>query len=70
MGKPGRPKSDRPVRDQVVSVRLTLAEYHQLNRLAVRRGLSVGELLRAVALAESPAPAEKTALCKPSDGVT
>jgi len=50
MTKVGRPKSVEP-RELVVSVRFTVVEYQHLLLLATRRGLSVGEYLRALGLA-------------------
>lgn len=50
MARPGRPKADNP-RDLVVTLRLTQAEYRALQARALRRGQSVGEYVRAVALA-------------------
>jgi hypothetical protein len=55
MAKAGRPKSGKPVRDMVVSVRLTRAEYRSLQGLAMKQGRPLGELLRALALAGMPA---------------
>jgi hypothetical protein len=53
MPKPGRPKSDQP-REMVVSLRLTLAEYRYIQVLAMRRGVSIGDLVRLLALADMP----------------
>jgi DNA-binding MarR family transcriptional regulator len=49
----GRPKSEEP-REMVVALRLTLAEYRYLQALAMKRGRSVGELTRVLALAGMP----------------
>ena len=54
MARAGRPKAAEP-REMVVSVRLTLAEYRALQALAMKQGRSVGEQLRALALAGLPA---------------
>ncbi len=53
MARPGRPKTAEP-REMVVSLRLTQAEYHYIQALAFRRGISIGELLRLLALADMP----------------
>jgi hypothetical protein len=55
MAKVGRPKSDDP-REMVVSLRLTLAEYRYLQRLAMKRGRSIGELVRLLVLVDMPTP--------------
>jgi hypothetical protein len=53
MAKPGRPKSAEP-REMVVSLRLTHAEYHQLRSLSIRKGVSIGEFVRRLVLANMP----------------
>lgn len=53
MAKVGRPKSDKP-REMVVSLRLTLSEYRHIQALAMRRGLSIADLLRSVVLSDMP----------------
>ncbi len=50
MPRPGRPKSPTP-REMVVTFRLTLDEYRRLQALALRQGLSVGELARQLVTA-------------------
>lgn len=59
MAKAGRPKSGKPVRDMIVSVRFTPSEYHYLQGLAMRRGLTFGELVRSLALADMARADEK-----------
>jgi hypothetical protein len=58
MKRVGRPPSDDP-RKLVVALRLTQAEYQYLQMLAMRRGRSVGELIRLLALADMP-PIDRT----------
>ncbi len=47
------------VRDMRVTLRLSQVEYRLLQGVAMQRGLSVGELVRAVALAAMPGQKSK-----------
>lgn len=54
-GKVGRPPKDDP-RVIPVGFKVTQREYWYLQQLAFKRGRSIGEVVRSLALAGMPAP--------------
>ena len=43
--KPGRPKSDKPTRNQNVTLRLTVEEYEKLRTVCYEQGLTYTDVM-------------------------
>ncbi len=64
-GKVGRPRKAEP-REIPVGFKVSQAEYRYLQLAAVRAGCSIGELVRALALARMPAAVPVSAPSPPN----
>ena len=45
--RPGRPKSDKPIKDKRVTFRMEDSEYQELKDFSERKGLTVAETINA-----------------------